>query len=694
MMKLSQLIGEIGRNKSGAPLFFLAILAMVMLPMPPLALDMLFTFNIVLALIITLVSVSARRPLDFSIFPTIILATTLLRLSLNVASTRVVLLHGHEGGDAAGRVIEAFGNVVIGGNFVVGAVVFVILMIINFIVVTKGAERISEVSARFTLDALPGKQMAIDADLNAGLINQEQAQQRRRDISAEADFYGAMDGASKFVRGDAIAGILILLINLFGGVAIGILMHGLSAGEAFRQYALLTIGDGLVAQIPALLLSSAAAIIVTRINDDGDMQQLVGKQMLASPTVILSAGFMLLVLALIPGMPWPTFAGAAALLGYISWRLYWRQQEQPVPAVQQQQQAVLAEPAPLRWETLPLIDPVSIRIGYGLVGLLQPQIGTSLPRRALGVSQTLSEQFGFLLPPPRIKDYLRLNPNDYEILLFGNRMVAASIHPDRLMAIPSLEVYGELDGIPDTDPTFGLPVTWIRPEDKANALAQGYQVVDGASVISTHLNQVLRQNLPELLQLDDAGAMGERLNSIAPRLATALNNALSPVQQLRIYRQLLADQVSLINLPVVAQALIDGSELSKDPIVLAAEVRTVLKRQIMQTILRPDQPLHVHNLSRELEQMLLDALSHAQKAGNPPLDNFPLPPNILQQLQTLMPQIRDQMKQAGQSPVLLVTPQLRPMLARYARLFATGLHVLSYNEVPDQLDISLIGALG
>ncbi|OQS26881.1 flagellar biosynthesis protein FlhA [Chromobacterium violaceum] len=696
MNSLTKLLADIGRHKLAAPLFLLAILAMVMLPLPPLALDMLFTFNIVLAIIVILVSVSARRPLDFSVFPTIILATTLLRLSLNVASTRVVLLHGHEGTHAAGRVIEAFGNVVIGGNFVVGMVVFVILMIINFMVVTKGAERISEVSARFTLDALPGKQMAIDADLNAGLINQEQAQQRRRDIATEADFYGAMDGASKFVRGDAIAGILILIINLFGGVAIGALMHNLSMGGAFRQYALMTIGDGLVAQIPALLLSSAAAIIVTRINDEADMPQQVGSQMLASPTVLMSAAGMMLVLAIIPGMPWPTFLGFAALLGYVAWRMHARR---PVAASTLNQAAVKSalqgeSEIELEWSTLPYADTLGIALGYKLVALLDAGQGAPLTKRVKGVRQSLSEQMGLLLPTVNLRDDLRLKPSQYAIQISGNTVAEAEVYADRLMAIPSPDVYGEVDGIPGIDPAFGMPVTWIALADKSKALGLGYQVVDCASVMATHLNKVMRENLAELFRHDDVAALGERLTALAPKLAAALGQALTPVQQLRVFRQLLQDNVSLKDIVPIATALLEASDASKDPIMLAAEARCALKRQIVQAIIGPRDEIRAFNLSADLENLLLSALGQAQQTGKPQLDSFPIDPNVLQQLQANMPVVRDQMKQLGQAPVLLVMPQIRPLLARYGRLFAPGLHVLSYNEVPENRQVSLTGTLG
>ncbi|MGL6069761.1 flagellar biosynthesis protein FlhA [Craterilacuibacter sp.] len=692
----TRILNELARLKVAAPIFLLAILAMVILPLPPLALDILFTFNIVLAILVILVSVSARRPLDFSVFPTIILTTTLMRLTLNVASTRVVLLNGHEGTDAAGRVIEAFGHVVIGGNFVVGMVVFVILMIINFIVITKGAERISEVSARFTLDALPGKQMAIDADLNAGLINQEGAQQRRKDVAAEADFYGAMDGASKFVRGDAIAGILILIINMVGGVAIGALMHDMGFADAFRQYALMTIGDGLVAQIPALLLSSAAAIIVTRVSDDGDMQQQIGTQLLASPTVLLSAAGMMFVLGLIPGMPWPTFITFAALLGFVGWRMQQNRQQRPAAAdVAEIRQALAgdAEPA-LNWQSLPYTDTLAVMLGYRLVGLIDQAQGAPLSKRVRGVRQSLSESMGVLLPQITLRDNLRLKPTQYAILIGGNTVAEAEVHADRLMAIPSPQVYGQLDGIPGIDPAYLMPVTWIESSDKAHALGLGYQVVDCPSVVATHLNKMMREHLGELFTLDDVAALNERLSALAPKLAAALAQALTPGQQLRVFRQLLTEGVSLKDIVPIATTLTEVADTGKDPIMLAAEVRCTLRRQIVQGILGVHGEMKAFNLSPELENMLLSSLTQAQQSGKAQLDNYPVDPNVLQQLQVNMPVIRDQMKQHATAPILLVMPQIRPLLARYGRLFAPGLSVLSYNEVPENREVSLIGTLG
>jgi flagellar biosynthesis protein FlhA len=697
MNLIQSLLVELRRQKYATPGFLVALLAMIMLPLPPVLLDVLFTFNIVLALIVILVSVSSKRPLDFSVFPTVILGTTLLRLALNVASTRVVLLRGHEGTHAAGQVIEAFGNVVIGGNFVVGIVVFVILMIINFVVVTKGAERISEVSARFTLDALPGKQMAIDADLNAGLINQEKAVQRRKDVANEADFYGAMDGASKFVRGDAIASILILLINIIGGIAIGALMHGLSFGDAFRTYALLTIGDGLVAQIPALLLSAAAAILVTRISDSGDFEKQVSGQLLAQPNVLFSAAGVMIILALVPGMPWFFFMVFAAALGYVGWKLTREVKAPDTAGVAAIEAALREDRAPeLDWQQLPVVQPITVAVGYKLVHLLDKAQGETLGKRIMGVRQSLSEQMGLLLPAIGVRDDLTLRPNQYAISINGTVVAEGEVQPDALMAIASPNVYGELDGIPGIEPAFGMAITWIDPGQKAHALGQGYQVVEVASAIATHTSKIARDYMAELFRHDDVPAMMERLTALSPKLAGALDKALTHTQLLRVFRVLLAEHVSLKDIVVIATTLLDSSETTKDPILLAAEVRCALRRQIVSGLYGKKKDMPAFNLSGELENMLLGSLNQARQAGGGKvaLDNYPIDPQLLSQLQLNMPVAREQMKQQHTPPLLLVLPQVRPLLARYARLFAPGLHVLSYNEIPENREVSIVGTVG
>ncbi|WP_313050425.1 flagellar biosynthesis protein FlhA [Atlantibacter subterraneus] len=695
MPKSFKLLGGLRASHLGVPLVLLSILAMVILPLPPALLDILFTFNIVLAVLVLLVSVTAKRPLDFSLFPTVLLITTLMRLTLNVASTRVVLLFGHEGTGAAGKVIESFGQVVIGGNFVVGFVVFVILMIINFIVVTKGAERISEVSARFTLDAMPGKQMAIDADLNAGLINQSQAQTRRKDIANEADFYGAMDGASKFVRGDAIAGMMILAINMIGGICIGIFKYDLSASAAFQQYVLMTIGDGLVAQIPSLLLSTAAAVIVTRVSDNGDIAKDVRGQLLANPTILYTAAGIMFMLAIVPGMPHLPFLLFTLLLGYAAWR----QSKQPQASQETEQnlenltKAIVDTPEQqVSWETIPLIEPVSLSLGYKLVSLVDKTKGGPLTQRVRGVRQVISDTSGVLLPEIRIRENFRLKPTQYAIYINGIQAEEGDVPADRLMALPTSETYGEVDGILGMDPAYRMPVIWIQADQKARALNLGYQVIDCASVIATHVSKVVRQYIPDLFNYDDVTHLHNRLSAMAPKLAEDLNAALNYSQLLKVYRQLLTEGVSLKDIVTIATVLVASSAATKDPVLLTSDVRLALRRSIATPLVR-NQTLSVYTLQNELENLLLGVVNQTQQANKVSLDSVPVDPNMLSQFQSTMPQAKEQMKAAGKEPVLLVAPQLRPLLSRYARLFAPGLQVLSYNEVPDELELKVLGSL-
>ncbi len=684
-------------NKSyiGIPIVLLMVLAMIILPLSPLLLDALFTFNIVLAILVLLVSTTARRTLDFSIFPTILLVATLLRLTLNVASTRVVLLEGHNGGDAAGKVIQAFGEVVIGGNYVVGMVVFIILMIINFVVITKGGERISEVSARFTLDALPGKQMAIDADLNAGLIDQETARQRRKEVSNEADFHGSMDGASKFVRGDAIAGLLILFINIIGGISIGIFEHGLPASQAFKTYALLTIGDGLVAQIPSLLLATAAAIIVTRVNDsDNDMSEIMRKQLLATPATLFTVAGIMAIIGIVPGMPHLAFFIFATVLAFAGWRQSKKPiQDNQIEQVEAISHAMQKEETLLTWDDIPHVHTLSLALGYRLVHLVNKDNGAPLTQRIRGVRRNLSEKIGFLLPEVRIRDNLNLKPSQYTIALNGEVIEQGFIESDRLLAIAVGETYGEVDGILGSDPAYQLPAVWIDYNDKAKALNMGYQVVDDSTVIATHISKIMKNNLADLFTHDDVEAMHQRLTQQAPKLAEALGTTLTPAQQLKVYRQLLLDQIPLKDIRTIANTMLESSEYTKDPILLAADVRCALRRTLVNLIVGQKNELNVYALSDQLEQMLLSSLQQAQANGPVILDSFPVEPNILSQFQQNLPLIKQQLKQRGLVPILLVMPQLRPLIARYARTFTQGLAVLSYNEIPENKQINVIGNL-
>lgn len=677
------------------PVLLLAILAMVVLPLPGWLLDILFTFNIVLSIIVLLVAVSAKKPLDFSVFPTVLLVATLMRLTLNVASTRVVLLHGHEGTDVAGRVIQAFGEVVIGGNYVVGMVVFIILMVVNFVVITKGGERISEVSARFTLDAMPGKQMAIDADLNSGLIGPEQAKERREVIAKEADFYGSMDGASKFVRGDAIAGLVILIINLLGGVAIGVFMHSLSLGESFQIYALLTIGDGLVAQIPSLLMSVAAAIIVTRMNDEGEMSDEVGRQLLAAPRVLLTAGAVMTVLGLVPGMPTAAFLSFAAPLLFAAWRMQQKVDNQSYSEVEALTEKISQAPAPLGWDDIPYTDRLSVELGFRLVYLADKAQGETLLQTLRGVRKTLSELAGFLLPEVRVRDSLKLNPQEYQIKLAGVAVGNGRLKPQKLLALNTGETYGQMDGEVTRDPAYGLDAVWIEPEEKAKALNLGYSVVDTATVIATHVGKVVKENLAELFVFEDIKQLNKRLAQVSPTLAENLDKVLSANLQLKVFRLLLKDQVTLGDVVTIATALVDSAEVTKDPILLVSDVRCALQRVLVQQVIGDHEELGAFSLDEKLEQTLQSALNQAMQSGKVALDSFPIAPNLLSQFQQAMPQVKDKMQRLGYQPVLVVLPQLRPLLARYARTFTQGsLVVLSYNEIPETVRVNVLGTLG
>lgn len=678
----------------GIPVMLLAILAMVILPLPAWLLDILFTFNIVLAVMVLLVSVSIRRPLEFSVFPTLLLLATLMRLTLNVASTRVVLIEGHEGGDSAGKVIQAFGEVVISGNYVVGAVIFLILMIINFVVITKGGERISEVSARFTLDALPGKQMAIDADLNAGTLTHEQARVRRQDVAREADFYGSMDGASKFVRGDAIAGLLILAINIIGGICIGIFMHDLSAAEAFKTYALLTIGDGLVAQIPSLLLATAAAIIVTRVSDAEEMPTQLSRQLLANPKTLATAAIVMGILGITPGMPALVFLSFAILLGFAAWKQNQNRAAFTEEKTEELIETSLTEPSAPSWESLPFIDIIEVRLGYRLVHLVEKTKGAELQKRLTGIRRTLSEQIGFLLSEVRVRDNLALAPHAYQINFMGTQVAIAELEPDLLLAIKSGPVYGKIDGILTKEPAYQMDAIWIQPDLKAKALNLGYSAVDNATIIATHVSKLLRESLPELLQHDDIMQLTDRLSKQAPKLAESLSTSLTPIQLLKVFRLLLKEQVPLKDIRTIATTLLECSEQTKDPVLLAADVRCALRNSILHQIAGSSAQLNVLTLTAELEQTLMTALNQSQQQGRVSLDSFPIEPNLLAQLQQKMPQLLADTKEKGYNPILLVSPQLRPFLARYALAFARGLHVLSYNEVPETKKLMIAGQLG
>ena len=688
----------LSQGNLGIPLFLLVILAMVMLPMPAFLLDVLFTFNIALSIVVLLVSVYSLRPLDFAVFPTILLLSTLMRLALNVASTRVVLMYGHEGGDAAGKVIEAFGSVVIGGNYVVGIVVFLILVIINFVVVTKGAGRISEVSARFTLDAMPGKQMAIDADLNAGLINQEDAKQRRQDVTQEADFYGAMDGASKFVRGDAVAGILILVINILGGLLIGLIQHDLSFDVAVEYYSLLTIGDGLVAQIPSLLLSTAAAIMVTRQNSSNDMGTQIISQMFGSPRALIVTAAIMMIMGLVPGMPHVAFLSLAAACGGAAWFLIRQKERARVKAEveQQMKSEPKASEAPddakdLDWSDVMPVDMVGLEVGYRLIPMVDKLQGGQLLNRIKGVRKKLSQDLGFLVPSVHIRDNLDLMPGAYRITLMGVVAGEADIFPDRDLAINPGQVFGSLKGVEVKDPAFGLAATWIEPGQREHAQTLGYTVVDASTVVATHLNQILQNHAHELLGHEEVQQLLDMLAKTSPKLVEDLvPTKLSISVLLKVLQNLLMEHVPLKDFRSVAEALSDAATRTQDPVALTASVRVAVSRLIIQTINGPEPEIPVVTLDPKLEQLLLGSVQQSQGSDQ----GLALEPGMAERLQNSLVEAAQKQEMMGQPSILLVAAPVRPLMAKFVRYSEQTIHVLSYQEIPENKKITIVSTVG
>jgi len=708
------------RGNFGVPIMLMGLLGMMILPMPAFLLDVFFTFNITLSIVILLVCVYALRPMEFASFPTVLLVATLLRLGLNVASTRIVLLEGHEGGDAAGKVIESFGEVLIGGNYAVGLVVFAILMIINFLVVTKGAGRVSEVSARFTLDAMPGKQMAIDADLNAGLINQDEAKHRREEIAQEADFYGSMDGASKFVKGDAVAGLLILAINIIGGIAIGMMQHGLDFGLAVERYALLTIGDGLVAQIPSLLLSTSAAIMVTRVTSSQDMGGQIIEQMFSAPKVLAIAATILIILGLIPGMPHIAFLGLGGIAGGAAWFI-WKKQRQTVEeegswagrgasagSAPRQGTEISADqggdgqalPAPgetreLGWDDVATVDIVGLEVGYRLIPLVDKSQGGQLLSRIKGVRKKLSQDLGFLMPSVHIRDNLDLMPNVYRITLMGVTIAEAEIHPERELAIDPGQVFGKVEGIAGKDPAFGLEATWIEPDQKDQAQTLGYTVVDASTVVATHLNQILQSHAHELIGHEEAQKWLDQLEKISPKLAEELVPTTITVSiLLKVLQNLLKEEVPIRDMRSIAEAIVNVHPKSQDPKILTTVARQALRRMIVQSICGNEKEIPVITLDPDLEQLLLKSVQQSQQSGGQEDIGLVLEPNMVEKLQRSLQDSVQRQEMMGKPAILLVSGPLRPVLAKFASYGVERLHVLSYQEVPDNKQITIVASVG
>ncbi len=685
---------EMIRQGLGAPLIVLALLAMVVVPLAAPVLDALFTFNIAISLMVLLAVVYVKRPLDFTIFPIVLLVTTMLRLALNVASTRVILLHGQNGHEAAGKVIAAFGEFVIGGNYAVGIVVFAILTIINFVVITKGAGRVSEVTARFILDAMPGKQMAIDADLNAGLLTREEAKARREEVREEADFYGAMDGASKFIRGDAIAGILILFINMLGGLAVGVLQHGMPFGDAAATYTLLSIGDGLVAQLPALLISSAVAMLVTRASRSQDMAQAMTGQVFGQYRALAITAGILGLVGLVPGMPNVAFLTLAAILGFIAWKLYRKSQ---APAADPAAAAAEAGPlnalgrpaaaptAELSWDELRPVDPLGLEVGYRLIPLVDANQGGELMARIKGVRRKLTQDVGFLIPSVHIRDNLELPANGYRVLVHGVPVATADIHPDRELALDPGSALGPLEGIAGKDPAFGLDATWIQPHQRAQAETMGYTVVDPATVVATHLSHLIREHAPELLGHEEVQHLLANLGKSAPKLVEDLTPKALPLSAVvRVLQNLLVERIPIRQLRKIAEALVEHAPMSQDPATLTAAVRTALGRFIVQEIAGMSAELPVFTLNPQLERVLQESTQ-----GN----GAALEPGLAERLHQSLAECVSKQEARNEPAVVLVPGPVRAALARLVRHSVPSLSVLAYSEVPEDKRLKLVGTI-
>ncbi|WP_143698706.1 flagellar biosynthesis protein FlhA, partial [Xanthomonas graminis] len=672
----------------GAPVIVVAMLAMVVVPLAAPVLDALFTFNIAISLMVLLAVVYVKRPLEFSIFPIVLLMTTMLRLALNVASTRVILINGQDGHGAAGKVIEAFGEFVIGGNYAVGIVVFAILTIINFVVITKGAGRVSEVTARFILDAMPGKQMAIDADLNAGLLTREEAKARREEVREEADFYGSMDGASKFIRGDAVAGILILFINLIGGMAVGVLQHGMPVAQAASTYTLLSIGDGLVAQLPALLVSSAVAMLVTRASRSQDMGASMMGQVFGQHKALAVAAAILGLVGLVPGMPNVAFLTLALILGLLAWKMWKRsllpEEAKPDPA-QQAATAGAQASAELSWDELRPIDPLGLEVGYRLIPLVDKTQGGELMARIKGVRRKLTQDIGFLIPPVHIRDNLELPANAYRLLVHGVPVATADIHPDRELALDPGGALGKIDGIPGKDPAFGLDAIWIQPHQRAQAETMGYTVVDPATVIATHLSHLIREHAPELLGHEEVQQLLATLAKSAPKLVEDLTPKALPLSVVvRVLQNLLIEKIPVRQLRKIVEALVEQAPQSQEPGVLTAAVRNALGRFIVQEISGMSAELPVYTLAPQLERVLQDSTQ-----GN----GAALEPGLAERLHQSLAECVSKQEARNEPAVVLVPAQVRAALARLVRHSVPSLSVLSYSEVPEDKRLKLVGTI-
>ena len=668
------------------PVLIVMILGMMVLPLPPFLLDILFTFNIAIAIMVLLVSMNTTKALDFAAFPTILLLTTLLRLSLNVASTRIVLLEGHTGPDAAGKVIESFGHFLVGGNYAVGIVVFAILVVINFVVITKGAGRIAEVGARFTLDAMPGKQMAIDADLNAGLIGEDVARQRRAEVGQEADFYGAMDGASKFVRGDAVAGIIILLINIIGGLIVGVLQHNLDIAVAAKNYTLLTIGDGLVAQIPALVISTAAGVVVSRVSSDQNIgQQLIG-QLFKQPQVIMLTGVIIGMMGLIPGMPHLAFLGLAGLMGWLAYFLSQRTAKAEEQAQTNEVAPAMVESADASWEDVAQVDVLGLEVGYRLISLVDKTQDGDLLRRIKGIRKKFTQDIGFLPPAVHIRDNLELRPNGYRITLKGVEIGSGESYPNQFLAINPGSVSGDLVGNPTRDPAFGLPAVWIDEAMRDQAQMMGYTVVDPGTVVATHMSHLINMQASQLLGRQEVQQLIDHLGKIAPKLTEDLIPKVLPLGTVqKVLQNLLDEGMHIRDMRTIVETLAENAARSQDPFQLTSLVRVALGPAIVQQFYPSAQELQVIGMDKELEYILIQAMQTSHEGIEPGLAD-----TVLRETRAAA----NAQEQLGLPTVLLVPAQLRDLLSRFLKRAIPQLRVISHDEVPDFKTIRVTAMVG
>ena len=675
-------------QKLAAPALVIVVLAMMILPLPPFLLDILFTFNIALSMIVLLIGLYTMKPLEFSVFPTVLLVTTLLRLSLNVASTRIVLMEGHTGPDAAGKVIEAFGHFLVGGNYAVGLIVFIILVVINFVVITKGAGRIAEVSARFTLDAMPGKQMAIDADLNAGLIGEDEARKRRAEIAQEADFYGSMDGASKFVRGDAVAGIIIMLLNIIGGLIIGVVQHDMAFADAAQTYTLLTIGDGLVAQIPALIISTAAGMVVSRVSSEQDLNQQLLGQVFAKPQAVFLTAGILTLLGIIPGMPHVAFLLMAAVLTGLGFWLMQRQVAAAAPA-EAEAPPPAEEPMEVGWQDVTPVDRLGLEVGYRLVPLVDRAQDGELLRRVRGIRKKIAQDLGFLVPPVHIRDNLQLKPGAYRITLKGVVAGEGEVVVGKYLAINPGRVMGTVQGQSAVEPAYGLPAVWIDANLREQAQTYGYTVVDAGTVVATHLSKVINDHAHELLGREETQQLLDHVAKQHPKLVEDLVPKLLPVSTVqKVLQTLLEERVHLRDMRTILETLAEHAARTQDPDELATAVRAALGRAIISEIFGGAHELQVMALEPSLEQILTQALT-----GRGP-DGMGLEPGLAERLVRETQGAVETMSRSGLPSVLLVGQPIRSVLSRFLRRVAPDLKVISHAEVPDGRSVRVTAMIG